>query len=74
MNAREIIEAESPRSAIHQELRIFIADTGRHYCAGAGYPYLPVFANDPEPLAKAFPGARIIEYAARPVRVVQSGT
>ncbi len=69
MNARKLVEAESPKHimGLMQPLRIFVAVQGDMFCGAHGYPYLPVFSPDPEALRKIYPGAVIIEYIARPV-------
>ena len=72
MKARDLVEAESPRAALElmRPIRIYIALQGDLFCASHGYPNLPVFSSDPVALQKTYPGAVIVEYVARPVRIV----
>lgn len=51
-------------------LKIYIALQGDFFAGSHGYPYLPVFSPDPEALQKIYPGATIVEYIARPTRLV----
>lgn len=72
--ARKLIEAETPKAALDlmRPLKIYIALQGDFFAGSHGYPHLPVFSSDPVALQKIFPDATIVEYIARPTRLVSN--
>jgi len=70
--ARKVIEAETPKDALSlmRPIKIYIAVQGEFYAGSHGYPHLPVFSSDSEHLRKIYPNATIVEFIARPTRIV----